>query len=195
MKKACTIKETAKIIICINCAAISCNADFDRGQAISLSGLKEKEYIRQKELFESLLDLSKKISMDEICAQLGISDVLKNDAAQLFNEYKKRNAFLSDVENPCFATMAVYQSCKLKGKKDASVHRSKLMQLSKLNNKAWKHLEDEWNKWIEEYHSSIAASNSTNSSKWGSKSDKRGKIFHVNNFFQVLRNIALISLF
>lgn len=188
--KQCTISETAKIVICINCAAISCNADFDRGHAISLLGLKEKDYTRQKELLESLLDLTKKISLDEMCAPLGISDVLKNDAAQLLNEHKKRYPFISGVENAHFLAMAIYQSCKLKGKKNGAI-KSKLTQFSKLNGKSWKQLEDEWDKWIGEY---LSSTNEPNSKSNGEpKSVQKGRIFLSNNFMQAFRNIAFIS--
>ncbi|XP_055311782.1 origin recognition complex subunit 6 [Sitodiplosis mosellana] len=62
--KKCTSNETVKIVLSIDCAASSCNSEFQTEVAIQLSGLKKKEYGKQKGLFEKLLDLGKKSTLD-----------------------------------------------------------------------------------------------------------------------------------
>lgn len=136
----------------IDCAANSCGNEFDHDQAIKLSGLKKREYNRQKELFEKLLDLTKELSLPEICAQLELNDAIKICANRLLTEYKKRNILLNDVniQQQMLSSMAIYQSCKLKKFKGSNI-KAKLMHLSKLNVNSWKQLENEWNEWIEKY--------------------------------------------
>lgn len=150
--KQSALNETVKIIISIDCAANSCGNEFDHDQAIKLSGLKKKEYNRQKELFEKLLDLTKELSLPEICAQLELNDAIKICANRLLTEYKKRNTLLNDVnmQQQMLASMAIFQSCKLKKFKGSNI-KAKLMHLSKLNSHSWKQLENEWNEWIEKY--------------------------------------------
>lgn len=147
--KKCTINENAKIIISIDCAAnLLSNSEFQTDEAIKLSGLKKKEYDRQKELIEKLLDLGKKLTLDEICAQLELSDSIKTNAAQLLKEYKKTKFLSEDINDAQYLTMAIYQSCHIRKYKTSNI-KSKLIQLSRLSAKTWKSLENEWFCWIE----------------------------------------------
>lgn len=142
--------ETLKIVMSINCAADECGTDFDHESAMKRCNLRKKEYNKQKELFEKLLNLSRGLSLSEICAQFELNDAMKNTAAQLLNEYKKRQTLLSDINSQqALSSMAIYQSCKLKKFKGLTSIKTKLIQLSKLNPNSWKQLETEWNSWIE----------------------------------------------
>lgn len=89
------------------------------------------------------------MTLDEICAQLEISDSIKTNALRLLTEYKKRNSFLNDINNAQYLTMAIHQSCKLKNIKNNRT-TTKLIHLSRLNVKVWKRLEEEWNNWMHE---------------------------------------------
>lgn len=146
MKKF-TFNDTVKIIISIDCATTLCNTEFKPVEAIAITGIKKKEYARQKELIEKLLNLGKKFTLDEICAQLEINDATKNDAYWLLNEHKKRNTLLNDIDNTQYLTMAIYQSCKMRNFKSNSI-KMKLMQYSRLNGKKWKLLEEDWDNLI-----------------------------------------------
>lgn len=147
--KKCLISEVAKTVISIDCAAALCNSEFHTDDALKLSALKKKEYSKQKELIETLLGLSKKLSLDEICAKLEISDSIKADAAHLLNEYKKHKFLSDEINNAQYLTMAIYQSCQIKNYKTNNI-KSKLIQMSRLGIKVWKNLEIEWASWIEE---------------------------------------------
>lgn len=145
------MNDTVKIILSIDCAANSCGNEFDHDQAIKLSSLKKKDYNRQKELFEKLLDISKELSLTEICAQLELNDAIKNCATRLLTEFKKKQVYTNDVHSQKFlSSMAIYQSCKLKKCKTLHI-KPKLIHISKLSLKLWKQLEQEWNEWIHKF--------------------------------------------
>lgn len=146
--KKSSITSTARVALSIHCAAILCSTDFDPKETSRLSGLKEKEYARQKEFFEKLLDLDKKWTLDKMCAQFEMNDTLKNDAKRLLNEYIKKKPLLNETNNASFLAMAIYQSFRIRKLKCTSI-KPKLLQLSKLSGKAWKTLEEEWTNWIE----------------------------------------------
>lgn len=147
--KKITINDTSKITISIDCASTLCNTELDRGAVIQLSGLNKKEYFKQKELFEKVLDLNKKLTLDEICAQLEISYIIKKDATRLLMEYKKKHAFDGDILNNIqFLSMAIYQSLELRKMKNNNT-KTKLIQLSRLKGTVWKRMDEEWTNWIE----------------------------------------------
>lgn len=151
LKSTSTIaKETAKIVLCIEWASILCGTNLDHDQAVKLSGLNKTDYKRQKDLIDKLLSLSKKLTLDEICAQLEINDRLKNDARQLFNQYIANESHCGDANSTSILAMAIYQSLKLRKMKNSQAKAS-LLHISKLNPKAWKQLEEHWDTWIEKF--------------------------------------------
>lgn len=173
LKLSSTItNQTAKWILSIDCASIVCGTDLDHRQAVKLSGLKESDYNRQKDLVEKVLNLRKQLTLDEICAQLEINERSKNDARQLFNEYVSKNSFYDDTNSAPILVMAIHQSLKLRKMKNSSAIKSKLMQLSKLKSKEWKQLEEEWDNWIEKFKPLKAVAAATNSQKTHTGSDR-----------------------
>lgn len=147
LKASSTItNQTAKLVICIDCASILCGIEINHREAVKFSGAKtESEYNRQKELIQKLLNLNKSLTLDEICAQLEISERSKSDARQLFNAYTA-NQF-GDADNVAHMAMAIHQSLKLRKEKNAAA--KKLAQLGHLKPKQWKELENNWDNWIE----------------------------------------------
>lgn len=146
--KKSNINPSARVALSIHCAAMMCNTDFDPKETIKLSALKEKEYARQKELFEKLLDIDKKWTLNKMCAQFEMNDALKNDANRLLNEYVKKNPLLNETNNTSFLAMAIYQSFRIRKMKCNTV-KPKLIQLSKMSGKMWKALEEQWTNWID----------------------------------------------
>lgn len=146
--KNCTCNETAKMIICIHCAASLCNSEFNMDDAVRLSGLKKKEYVRQKELIEKLLEVGKKLTFDEICAQLEINDLIKKDAVELLKMYNKTKFLTDGINNAQYLAMAIYKSYEIRKYKTNNI-KTKLIHLSRLSTKVWKSLENEWTSWIE----------------------------------------------
>lgn len=149
MKVKSITNQAAKCVLSIECASILCGTDLDHQQAVKLSGLKPAEYKRQKDLTEKLLNLNKTLTLDEICAQLEISDRMKNDARILFNEYKAKGSFFDESNSTPILAMAIYQSVKQRKDKQVSATKASLLQFSKMKSKAWKQMEDEWDNWIE----------------------------------------------
>lgn len=147
LRKA-TINPTVKIYLSIHCAATLCGTEFDPNDVIKSSGLNEKAYTKQKELFEKLLDLDKKWTLDEMCSKFEMNDALKNDASQLLKEYKRKRPLLNEIDNASYLAMAIYQSFKFRKMKTTGI-KAKLVQFSRLSNKTWKALEEEWINWIE----------------------------------------------
>lgn len=176
LKASSTItNQTAKLILCIECASIVCGTDVDHQHAIKLSGLNKTEYNRQKDLIENLLNLSKKLTLDEICAQLEINERLKMDARQLFQEYMAKNTFYNDTNTVPILAMAIYQSLKLRKVKNSTAIKSKLMQIGKLKPKLWKQLEEEWDNWIEKCKPLTAAANDKQKMMQRDQSGSNGK--------------------
>lgn len=168
-----TLKENAKILICIECASILCGTDLDHQDAVNLSVLSKNEYNRQKDMIEKLLNLNKKLTLDEICAQLEINDRLKNDARQLLDAYTAKNSYYCDIDSA--QAMAIYQSLKLRKVKNTAA-KVKLMQLSKLTKtKLWKQLEEQWDNWIEKCTPLTAGAAGGQKSRTGSKCDQKCK--------------------
>lgn len=180
--KQYAVNDNIKAVMSIDCAATLCGDDFDHEQALSLSGLKKTDYARKKHLFETLLDLAKKLNLNEICAQLEINDVIKNDAKQLLNEYKKRTTFKDDINSAHCITMAIHQSCKLRKTKVNKI-KSKLIALSKLDSARWKKFEEEWDRWIQE-SSPLSQKSNTKSASTESHGDDLGIYECYLNRFQ-----------
>lgn len=147
--KQSVLNDTAKMVLCIDCAATSLNIAFSLDDAIKLSGLKKVQYAKQKDIYENHLGLRKKLSLHGICAQLEVGEAIRIGADQLLKEYKKTHECVEDVyENPQYLAMAIYQSCRIRKFKQSSVKTS-LIQVSRLNTKMWKELEDRWTKWMD----------------------------------------------
>lgn len=146
--KQCHLNDQAKMILCIDCAATSLNIGINIDEASKLSGLNKMKYTKQKDMYENHLGLRKKLTLHGICAQLELSEAIKKGADQLLKEYKKSHECVEDVnENPQYLAMAIYQSCRIRKFKQSSVKQS-LIQVSRLNTKMWKELEEQWTKWM-----------------------------------------------
>lgn len=137
------------MILCIDCASTLCASGIDFTRALELSGLKKMEYNRKKQLFEKLLSLTKKINVNEICAQLELNDVIKSDVIALLAQYVKRKNFKDDINSAHCVAMAIYQAWKHRKQKGCGV-KQRLIALSKLNSTKWKEFEAVWDKWIEQ---------------------------------------------
>lgn len=191
-----TANDSIKVVLAINLAANLCNTEFDRSMALKLSNVKEKEYTRQKEFFEKLLDLTKKWTLDEICAKLEINEVVKNDADRLLRAYRKSKPLVDDTDNASFLAMALYQSHKLRKIKNPTV-KHKLIELSKIKGKTWKNFEEEWDGWIAD--SSPLADQKKRKGNGGDQFEGNGmpnrccvlfSIFEIN-FVSYYRNIQI----
>lgn len=147
MKNFRDASDAAKTIFCLESASMLCGTEFEHmDDAIKLSGLNRKEYSRKKQLFDKLLDLSKKIHVIDVCIQLELPENIQNDAKRLLDQYKITSNFGDDVESAHYIAMAIYQCCKRRKMKK---FKTKLITLSKLEPNKWKRLEERWDKWIE----------------------------------------------
>lgn len=121
---------------------------FDKQQAIKLSALRKTHYETNKRMFEKLLDLSKIPSVNDICVQLSVNEVTQksDELLTLFKSVVGKNP---DADHPQYAAMAVYQACRLLGKK---VSKSKLMSFSNLRAMQWQQLSQQWERMMAKHY-------------------------------------------
>lgn len=144
------VPESLKMVLSIDCASKLCATGVDDAEILKVLKMKKTEYAKQKQTFEKLLNLTKKLQLNEICAQFGFSEVIKNDAITLLAEYGKRMKFSDDTDSPHCITMAIYQAWKQRKLKGGTEVKRNLLSLSKLNSCKWKSFEADWDKWIEQ---------------------------------------------
>lgn len=122
---------------------------FDKQQAIKLSALRKTHYESNKRMFEKLLDLNKIPSVNDICVQLSVNEVTQksDELLALFKSVVGKNP---DADHPQYAAMAVYQACRLLGKK---VSKSKLMSFSNLRAMQWQQLSQQWERMMAKHYS------------------------------------------
>lgn len=116
--------------------------------ALKLSGLKKPAYLNHRRIVEKILDINKPIGVNEICVQLGITEIQREcqmllDAYASSPENSLRNI---DINHPQYPAMVVYQLAKLKGIK---IKKTKLVTYSHLKPQQWNILEKSWEKWTE----------------------------------------------
>lgn len=113
---------------------------------MKLSGFKKPSYLNNRRICEKLLDLCKPIGIPEICIQLGLTEIQETCKTILnrfvsSNENGLRNI---DTTHPQYASMAVYQVCKMKR---IRIQKSKLISYSHLKANQWALLEKSWENW------------------------------------------------
>lgn len=146
LKSTFPIKQSALVCFCLESASTLCGTAFDHpDDAIKLSGLNNKDYNRQKNGFDTSLNLKRQLQLKDICLQLELPQTLQSNAQHLLNAYKISEKFTDDIQSAHCLTMAVYQCCKRQKIKSV---KSKLSALSGLDSGQWKRFEIEWNEWM-----------------------------------------------
>lgn len=122
-------------------------------------------------MFEKLLDLNKLASVNDICVQLGLNEVARKaeELMTLFKGVAATEDMGTDTSHPQYATMAVFQACRLLKKK---VSKSKLMPFSNLRPSQFQLLEQQWERMIAKHHKE---------SKVPSSTDMEGKLKENQN--------------
>ncbi|EDV58201.1 uncharacterized protein Dere_GG25256 [Drosophila erecta] len=154
------INEYGKIVLCADLASCMMGIGFDKEQALKLSGLRKSHYLNNKRMFEKLLDLNKLPSVNDICVQLGLNEVARK-AEELMTVFKGVTATEGtdiDTTHPQYATMAVFQACRLIKNK---VSKSKLMPFSNLRPSQFQLLEQQWERMLAKHHKESKVSSST----------------------------------
>ncbi|XP_017044987.1 origin recognition complex subunit 6 [Drosophila ficusphila] len=158
------INEYGKIVLCADIASCLLGIGFDKEQALKLSGLRKSHYQNNKRMFEKLLDLNKLASVNDICVQLGLNEVARK-AEELMTLFRGVAATEdTDTNHPQYATMAVFQACRLLKKK---VSKTKLMPFSNLRPTQFQQLEQQWDRMIAKHYKEV---------KLGPSFDLEGKL-------------------
>lgn len=140
------ITQTALACFCLESASTLCGTAFDhRDDAIKYSGLNNKDYNRQKNRFDAMLNLKRQLQLKDICLQLELPQTIQLNAQRLLNAYEMSEKFKDDIRSAHCLTMAVYQCCKRQKIKSV---KSKLSALSSLDSGQWKRFEKEWDEWM-----------------------------------------------
>lgn len=142
-----TISDIGRTVICIDIATSNLAIDIiNLSELIKTSGLKKSLYVNTKRTFEKLLNINSTIGINEICVQLGLSEVKKLSAEILekYKQYINRGQILNeDLSHPQYAAMAVYFGCK---KLKVKPPKQKLLPFSHLKPIQWTILEKEFEK-------------------------------------------------
>ncbi|KFB36510.1 hypothetical protein ZHAS_00003645 [Anopheles sinensis] len=138
--------DYAKATICIDLASSLLGLPFDGEMALKLSGLRKTAYNNGRRTLEKILDVNKTIGINEICVQLGLSQVQK-DACGLLEAYKRYAGGNSDIDfaHPQYAAMAVFQACK---RQKVKPPKTKLVPFSHLKPAQWALLEKNWEQFL-----------------------------------------------
>lgn len=136
-----------KVVICIDLAANLLGVPFDNEIALKLCSIKKSAYANGKRTLEKILDISKVISINEICVQLGLNQVQKEALTMLENYRRYAGTVQSNVDfsHPQYATMAVFQACK---KMKVKPPKAKLVKLSHLKPTQWAMMEKTWDNFL-----------------------------------------------
>ena len=112
--------------------------------ALKLSGYKKPSYLNNRRIIEKLLELSKPTGVQEICVQLGLTEI-QDQSKSILEQFTSSSVLRNvDTTHPQYAAMAVYQMCKLRKIK---IQKTKLISYSHLKSSQWALLEKSWETW------------------------------------------------
>lgn len=113
---------------------------------MKLSGFKKPGYLNHRRICEKLLDLCKPIGIPEICVQLGLTEIQEacRSILEKFVNSSENGMRNIDTTHPQYASMAVYQVCRLKR---IRIQKTKLISYSHLKANQWAMLEKSWESW------------------------------------------------
>lgn len=170
------LNENAKIILCLDISCELLNLPFaDTKLAIQQACLNKSSYNKNRKTIQKVLDLNKKLTIDEVIRKLGIthSSAVEKKAKEIFRVYMNLQSFHNhDIDSSVFV-MSVYYACKFENVKIA---KKNVLNLSSLTHGQWVTLEKSWEKWV----------NDLNTNKKDVKKDAGGgKENIVNNQMKV----------
>lgn len=136
--------DLAKTVICIDLAATLLNQPIPEEDLKKSSGLRKADYNRARRTIETLLDLGRCTTINEICIQLGLNEV-KTAALDVLSKYQQ---FVpgDDLKHPQYAAMAVFMACKRLKMKPP---KQKLTACSQLRAAQWNLLEKKFENMLE----------------------------------------------
>ncbi|CAD7012181.1 unnamed protein product [Ceratitis capitata] len=151
------LNEYAKTVICADIATSLLDIAIDMEQAVKLSTLRKSHYTKQKRMIEKLLDLNRIVGVNDICVQLGMTEVSQK-ANELLDLYKTVMAKEcagdeNDFIHPQYAAMAVFVAAKILKQK---VSKAKILSFSNLRQSQWQQLELRWNKFLAKHYKETA---------------------------------------
>lgn len=136
--------DTSRVVMCLDLASTGIGYPFNKTDVQRFAGLNKKQYLNGLRLIESLLDLSKPVTVKTLCVQLGVSEVA-SCAQKIIDRYVELHSTGPkgpvDVTLPVYHCVAVLLACKHNKTK---VEKPKLVEASRVKKVAFDKLVDEF---------------------------------------------------
>ncbi|XP_070501102.1 origin recognition complex subunit 6 [Chironomus tepperi] len=146
------MNENAKVILCLDISCELLNYPFaETSLAIQQSCLKKSIYNKNKKILQKVLDLNKKLTIDEVIRKLSITHTnnVEKLAKEIFKDYMKQQTYEDQDINPAVFVMSVYFACKYENVK---VLKKNVLNLSNLTHSQWGTMEKSWEKWTSSFN-------------------------------------------
>lgn len=146
------LNENAKVILCLDISCELLSWPFaETSLAIQQSCLKKSIYSKNKKILQKVLDLNKKLTIDEVIRKLGITHTnnVEKLAKEIFKYYMKQQTYEDQDINPAVFVMSVYFACKYENVK---VLKKNVLNLSNLTHSQWGIMEKSWEKWTSSFN-------------------------------------------
>lgn len=146
------MNDSAKIILCLDISCELLNHPFaETSLAINQSCLKKTVYSKNKKILQKVLDLNKKLTIDEVIRKLSISHTnnVEKLAKEIFKDYMKQQTYEDQDINPAVFVMSVYFAAKYENVK---LLKKNVLNLSNLTHSQWGTMEKSWEKWTSSFN-------------------------------------------
>lgn len=138
------LNDCAKAILCLDISCELLKIAFDTKDGIQYSSLRKSNYINYRSTFMKLMDLNKKLEIEDVMMKMGLSNVyVEKNAKRIYQEHEQNARELTDLDHPMIVTMSVYQACKLE---KLIVAKKSFIALSNLKNFQWSIMEKSWDR-------------------------------------------------
>lgn len=145
------LNDNAKTVFSLDLAYQILGLPFDvsSNSQYVFSGLKKKSYQTTKRTLEKILNLTKTVSISDLCFKHRIVDSsgVIEKAEKMFKTFKESYKKNVDFNHPQYAAIVVYTICKLEKIK---VAKKELQESSNLKSNQWIMLEKEFDHWLVE---------------------------------------------
>lgn len=141
------INNNAQVIFCLDICCEVLNIPFcEPSLAEQYSCQKKSAYKKNRKILLKVLDLNKKMTIDDVIRKLGItnSSAVEKMAKEIFKTYMTQQAYENQDIDPSVFVMSVYFACKFENVKIA---KKNVLNLSNLTHSQWGTMEKSWDKW------------------------------------------------
>lgn len=150
------------------------NISFDESAGIKIAGMRKTSYKNNRNTVIKLLNLNKKLGIEEMVLKMGVSSVSVEKTAKRIFEAYKTESFENDLDHPSYVVMSIFQACKLEKVK---ISKKAFITASNLKPNQWNQMEKTWDKWTVNIgkadKENIKTKEATNEQESAPKAEKR----------------------